>query len=185
MIKKILCALLTINVLIVSLYRIEVCCTNIKQIDTSKNMNSYTGLNDSNLLKYVKDNIYTNTIKSLDSDKYIVENVKAVYISKEYIEELEYNSKNNIYFGYTLQELDEQFQGKKYYFTVGENGEITVKEVESISSDDAYNKILKNVAIGSGVILICVTVSLVTVGSPAVSMIFATSAKTATTFRYS
>lgn len=41
---------------------------------------------------------------------------------------------------------------------------------------------LKNVAIGTGVILVCVTVSLVTggLGAPAVSMIFAASAKTGT-----
>lgn len=45
---------------------------------------------------------------------------------------------------------------------------------------------LKNVAIGTGVILICVTVSMVTAGStPAVSVIFAASAKSATTFALS
>lgn len=41
---------------------------------------------------------------------------------------------------------------------------------------------LKNVAIGTGVILVCVTVSAVTAGAgaPAISLIFAASAKTGT-----
>lgn len=49
--------------------------------------------------------------------------------------------------------------------------------------EDTSNQImLKNVAIGTGVILVCVTVSAVTggAGAPAVSMIFAVSAKTGT-----
>ncbi len=46
-------------------------------------------------------------------------------------------------------------------------------------SDDTYGKILRNVAIGAGVILICVTVSSLTVtAAPAVSMIFAMAAET-------
>ena len=46
---------------------------------------------------------------------------------------------------------------------------------------------LKNVAIGTGVILVCVTVSVVSAGAgaPAVSMIFAASAKTGTAFALS
>ena len=185
MLKKYFGFLLIIIILIASLYDCCVYCSNVSSASSIERVNSYTSLNDAKLLRYVEDNIYSNLVNILDSEKYFVENVKAVYISKEYIEELEYNSKNNIYFGYTLRELDEQFEGKKYYFTLSENGETTVKEVESISSDDTFNKIIKNVAIGSGVILICVTVSLVTAGAPAVSMIFATSAKTATTISLS
>lgn len=45
--------------------------------------------------------------------------------------------------------------------------------------DDAYDRVIRNVAIGTGVILVCVTVSVVSagVGAPAVSMIFAMAAK--------
>ena len=116
----------------------------------------------------------------MDSDEYFVENVSAIYISQEYIDELAYNSQANIYFGYTLQELSEQFQGKKYVFTLGDDGSTIVTEFEEY--DDTYDRALKNVAIGTGVILVCVTVSLVTggLGAPAVSMIFAASAKTGT-----
>lgn len=53
-------------------------------------------------------------------------------------------------------------------------------EVESYE-DHSTEEILKNVAIGTGVILVCVTVSVATGGTaPAVSMIFALGAKTGT-----
>ena len=114
------------------------------------------------------------------------DNVASIYLSKEYIEELEYNSKQNIYFGYSLSELNEQFQGKKYVFTLDENGSTVVKEFEKY--DDSYIAgMLKDVAIGTGVLLFCVTVSIVSAGAgaPAVSLIFAASAKTGATMALS
>ncbi len=146
---------------------------------------SFDSLNDEDLLRYVKDNIYTELIKDVGSSEYFIENVDTVYISKEYVEELEYNSKANIFFGYTLSELEEQFQGQKYIFTLSENGETVAVPFEEY--DDTFNKVLRNVAIGAGVILICVTVSAITAGAgaPAISMIFAASAKTATTMAVS
>lgn len=140
----------------------------------------FSGMNDPNLLRYTEDIIYQNLVTSLDSDEYFVENVSAIYISQEYIDELAYNSQANIYFGYTLQELSEQFQGKKYVFTLGDDGTTIVTEFEDY--DDTYDRALKNAAIGTGVILVCVTVSVVSggLGAPAVSMIFAASAKTGT-----
>lgn len=140
----------------------------------------FSGMNDPNLLRYTEDTIYENLVTALDSEEYFVENVSTIYISQEYIDELAYNSQANIYFGYTLQELAEQFQGKKYVFTLGDDGSTIVTEFEDY--DDTYDRALKNVAIGTGVLLICVTVSVVTAGAgaPAVSMIFAASAKTGT-----
>ena len=137
----------------------------------------FSGMGDPNLLRYTEDTIYENLVATLDSDEYFVENVSAVYISQEYIDELAYNSQANIYFGYTLQELAEQFQGKKYIFTLGDDGSTIVTEFEEY--DDTYDRALKNVAIGTGVILVCVTVSLVSagLGAPAVSMIFSVAAK--------
>ena len=144
----------------------------------------YQSLNNPELLRYVQDTVYADLVKELDSSDYFVENVEAIYISKEYIEELEYNSKENVFFGYTLSELDEQFQGTRYVFTLGEDGTTTVVPFEEY--DDTYDKVLKNVAIGTGVILVCVTVSVATGGAaPAVSMIFAASAKTGTAFALS
>ena len=141
----------------------------------------YNSLDDANLLAHIEDLVYKETVNSLNDTEYLVENVSAIYISKEYIEELEYNSQANIYFGNTLAELDALFQGSRYVFTLGEDGQTTVQELETIE-DNTTETMLKNVAIGTGVILVCVTVSAVTAGAgaPAVSMIFAASAKTGT-----
>ncbi len=140
----------------------------------------YSSLDDEDLLTYIEDLVYRDAVSSLNSDEYFVENVSAVYVSKEYIEELSFNSQSNIYFGYTLAELDKVFQGDKYIFTLSDDGTTTVQKLEEIE-DVSTETMLKNVAIGEGVILICVTVSVVSaaVGAPAVGMIFAVSAGTA------
>lgn len=147
---------------------------------------NFTTLSDPSLLQYVEDNIYSDLVAQFDSEDYIVESVNAVYVSEEYLEEVAYNSKSNVYFGYTLEELDAQFQGTRYIFSLGENGETVIEEFAGY--DDTYDRVIKNVAIGTGVILVCVTVSVVSggVGAPAaVSMIFASAAKTGTVYALS
>lgn len=146
----------------------------------------YDSLDDEQFLAHIEDLVYSDTVASLNSDEYFVENVSAVYISKEYLDEVAFNSQSNIYFGYTLAELDEIFQGTKYIFTLSEDGTTTVQELQEIE-DVPAETMLKSVAIGTGVILVCVTVSVVSagVGAPAVSMIFAASATTAQTFAIS
>jgi hypothetical protein len=146
----------------------------------------FNSLDDELLLAYIEDLVYMDTVSSINSEKYFVENVSAVYISKEYLEEVAFNSQSNIYFGYTLAELDELFKGAKYIFTLSESGTTTVQELQEIE-DVSTEVMLKNVAVGTGVILVCVTVSVVSaqVGAPAVSMIFAASATTAKTFAIS
>ena len=151
--------------------------------DTEPN---FATLSDPSLLQYVEDNIYSDLVARFDSEDYIVESVNAVYVSEEYLEEVAYNSKSNVYFGYALEELDAQFQGTRYIFSLGENGETVVEEFARY--DDTYDRVIKNVAIGTGVILVCVTVSVVSggVGAPAaVSMIFASAAKTGTIYALS
>ena len=142
----------------------------------------FSGLKSEDLSRYVADTVYLDLVEQLNCDEYFVENIETVYISKEYINELAYNTQENIYFGYKLSELDEAFQGEKYIFTLGDDGQTIVKKFEEY--DDTYDKVVRNVAIGTGVILICVTVSVVTagVGAPAISMVFAASATEATTF---
>lgn len=149
-------------------------------IDDSKigKQNNITSLDDPNLPELIEENVYNELIDSLNDSNYFVENVQAIYISQEYIDELEYNSQANIYFGYTLDELNQVFEGNKFVFTTDDNGQTTVKAFEEY--DDTYDKIIRNVAIGTGVILICVTVSVLTAGSAstvAVSAIFAAAAK--------
>lgn len=137
-------------------------------------------LSDPSLLPYMEDAIYQAVIDNLGDGDYFVDNVSAIYISEEYLEELAFNSQSNIYFGFTLEELEKQFQGKKYVFTLSDTYETTVKEWEPY--DDTMEKVIHNVAVGTGVILVCVTVSVVTggVGATAVSMVFACAAKTGT-----
>lgn len=151
------------------------------QVIFEEEMPDFSGLDDTSLLSYMEDKVYTELVAELNNEGYFIENVQAIYISKEYLDELSYNSQENIFFGYKLSELDECFAGTRYVFALDENGQTTVKEFEKY--DDTYERVLKNVAIGAGVILLCVTVSAVTggLGAPAVSMIFAASAKTAAT----
>ena len=141
---------------------------------------NFSSLDDSDLQRYIEDSVYNELVQQLDSDQYFVENVSAVYVSQEYIDEITYNSQPNVYFGYTLAELDEAFNGTRYVFTMSEEGDTIVVPFEKY--DNTYEQVIKNVAIGTGVILVCVTVSLVSggAGAPAVSMIFATAAKTGT-----
>ncbi len=141
-------------------------------------MPEFTGLDDTALATYLEDSVYSELVSELNSADYFVENVSALYVSKEYLEEIDYNSQENIYFGFKLSELDEVFQGTRYVFTLGDDGSTTVREFQKY--DDTYDRVIRNVIIGSGVILLCVTVSAVTggLGTPAVSLIFAASAKT-------
>lgn len=145
----------------------------------------FKSLDDPQLLQYIEDSVYTGLVEEFDSEDYIIEEVSVIYLSNEYLEEVAYNSKANIWFGHTLEELDEQFEGQSYVFTLGEDGTTVVEPFEDY--DDTYEKVIKNVAIGTGVILICVTVSVVTggLGAAPVSMVFAASAKTATTMALS
>lgn len=141
----------------------------------------FTGMSDENLLPYIEDAVYSQLVSDLDSDEFFIENITAVYVSKEYLTELAYNSKENVFFGYSLSGLNDYFQGTRYVFTVDENGQTTVEPLQTVQ-DTTYEKMIKNVSVGTGVILVCVTVSAVTGGlgtAPAVSMIFAVAAKTA------
>lgn len=145
----------------------------------------FDSMDDEELLSYMEDNVYAELVKDLNDDGYFVENVDAIYVSKEYLEESAYNSQANIFFGYTLEDIENVYGNSKYVFTTSDEGKTVVEPFENY--DDTYEQIIKNVAIGSGVILLCVTVSAVTggAGAPAVSMIFAMSAETGTTMALS
>lgn len=159
------------------------CCPNVGLAENAGvSFPEFAGLSDPALLPYMEDALYDGLVSALNSDDYFVENVRAVYVSQEYLDELAYNSQANIYFGYTLADLNEQFQGAQYIFTLGENDETVAVPFEDY--DDTFDQIVQNVAVGTGVILVCVTVSAVAggIGAPAaaVNMIFACAAKTGT-----
>ena len=61
----------------------------------------FDSLNDPALLQYVEDSVYAGLADQFDSEDYIIENVEASYVSKEYLDELAYNSQTNIWFGFT------------------------------------------------------------------------------------
>ncbi len=68
----------------------------------------FATLDDPELLLYMQDGIYADLEAELGED-YVIENVTATYVpfvSDEYGQELAYNSQENVYFGYTLSELD-------------------------------------------------------------------------------
>ncbi len=142
----------------------------------------FASLNDESLLQYVADDLEGSIESELASDDYQVIDVASVYVSKEYLEELEYNSKENVFFGYTLAELEEQLGDQRYVFTVGDDGHTTVAAFSEY--EDPMIPVLKNLAIGGGVILVCVTISVATGGATVgaayvVHEVFAASATTA------
>lgn len=181
MIKK-----LTAIILCLALF----CCSLTGSAETGRSKSSsewnqkikFTGMTDEKLLPYIEDTVYSQLIPELNSEDYFIEDVSAVYISQEYLDELAYNSKANVFFGYSLADLDSFFEGTRYVFTVGDDGQTKVEPLQEIK-DTTYDQLLKNIAIGTGVILVCVTVSAVTagIGAPAISMIFSVAAKTAAT----
>ena len=100
--------------------------TTTTVLASQSNLPDFSGLDDQKLLGYVEDNIYTTVVESLNSEDYFVENVSAQYISKEYLEELAFNSQANIYFGYNLKSLEEQFEGTKFVFSTDEKANKTI-----------------------------------------------------------
>ncbi len=157
--------------------------TVVDPLDSSKedSIPRVVGLDDEVLLRYLSDDLLAEMESDFGSDRYKVESIETIYYPKDFIEALEYNSKKNVYFGYALEDIYQQFGDKKFVFTLGDGGKTVVKPFEDY--DDTFDKIIKNVTIGSGVILICVVVSVATAGAgaTAVSMIFAASAKTGAT----
>lgn len=184
-----------IALVLVSILLLLTACTGLQQNDLIETESTsmfetftssaedlkFNSLEDPKLFSYVDNLIYTELDSTFENDDTCLYDINMSYVSKEYLEEVDYNSKKNIYFGYTLTELNEYFDGKKFVFTVGNNGKTTVRTLETY--DNTYEKtILKNVCIGAGVILICVTVSTIATPGGAISLVFAASAKTATQF---
>lgn len=138
-------------------------------------------LDDPNFHAYLQESVYEQVVESLDSEDYLVGNVEVKYISKEYLKELSFNNQENIFFGYSLADLNEFYAGEKYVFTA-EDGK-TITQVFNSVEDTRFDDTINNIAVGGGVILVCVTISAVSApAAPAVSVIFAGSAKGAALF---
>ena len=113
-------------------------------------------LNNPEFLTLLEEQVYQNLITHLDSTDYYVANVEVIYVSNEYLSELEFNSQTNIYFGYSLDQLNEFFEGKHYIFTLGSEGETVVQELTV--PDNTFHDTVKTVMIGGGIVLVCATV---------------------------
>ena len=157
----------------------EISPTGIVELPSMNDeMISFSRMDDPEYMAFVQDMLYSGLSEQFDSDDYYIENIKVAYLSREYLEELAYNSQSNIWFGYTLADIKEAFGDTPYVFTLGEDNTTVVVPFQSY--DDTYDRVIKNVAVGAGVILICATVSFVTGGAglTSVSMVFSASAKT-------
>lgn len=132
---------------------------------------TFASLSDPQFLAQLKKQLAEDLQQRLDGETYKIEDISVRYISKEHLEELQLNAAENRYFGYTRSELDTLFQGKKYIFTLGDDGKTRVEEFTLY--DDTYDKMLKNVLIGTGVISVCAVVTIVTGGTGAPPMIVA------------
>ena len=152
---------------------------NIAKCEEDSDLLEYAELTEPSDLEQIE-NAVQSQLKDTLGNEYRID-VQAYFESKEAIEEGEYNSRESEYFGYLLSEVDAHFEGIPYVFTVGENGETVVTEFKAYNNP--WEKILKNVAIGTGVIVVCVTLSHLTVAAaPALHLIFACAAETAKTW---
>ena len=148
---------------------------------------NFTGLDDEDLHYYLEDRIYEELITNLHSEDYVVEDVSVKYASKEYLEEVKFNSQSTSYFGYTTEKLDSMFEGEKYVFTLSDDNKTTVQELSEIEKS-SKEIMMENIVVGSGIILATATLSLVApaAGLPvAIQVILCASAKGATTMAIS
>ena len=124
------------------------------------------------------DDLYAELEKQLIGDDFEIDSISSVYLSKEYIEEKLYNGQDNVYFGYLLPNVEMAFEGEKYVFAPNEEGMTIVKEFEEY--DDTLDQIIRNLCIGTGVVLVCTTLTCVTgaMGLTTLYVTFAFAAKT-------
>ncbi len=116
----------------------------------------YKGEIDLTYTEILNDLLYEGLDESLNNgqdDLYEIESINTQYISKEYLEELAYNSKSNILFGYSVEDIERMTDGQKYVFTLDNNNETSIEIFES-TKDTTFRKTLLNLAKGGGVILI-------------------------------
>lgn len=159
--------------------RVEGSETDASQQESAEVLSGdYSDPSDNRYLASVESAQYSDLVNEFSNQGYYIEKIEAIYVSQEYLNEIAYNSQSNIYFGYTLAELEEQFVEGGYVFTVDENGTTVVQQFKDYNN--VYGEVVKDLAFGGGVILLCVTVSAVTGGTaPAISMIFASAASSA------
>lgn len=143
---------------------------------TSQNANSSQKISDASFVQTLQDSVYDLIVDDLDesgNEKQIeVQEVKAVYLSKEYIEQYSFNSKETKFFGTTLAELEAKFGNQKYVFDIDENGKTVCHAVDDF--DNTFEEVSKVALIGGGVILLSVTLVCATGGAPVTALVACT-----------
>lgn len=133
-------------------------------------------MSDADFVKKLEDSVYQLIVKDLDENgnrkDLQVQDVKAVYLSKEYLEQYTYNTKETNFFGTTLGELEKKFDKQKYVFDIDENGKTTCHAVGDF--DNTFDEVTQAALLGSGVILISVTIVCVTGGAPVTALVACT-----------
>lgn len=127
---------------------------------------TFDDMSDPELVESLEDSVYSSLLATIESDEFVIDEVEAAYVSKEYLEELAYNSQENIFFGYSLSDIIDYYGDAPYIFTV-QDGQTIVRPFESY--DDTWEQVAANVATGTGVIAVCATVTFLApaVGAPA------------------
>ncbi len=144
--------------------------------DASQDASSSQKISDTSFVQKLQNSVYDLIVDDLDesgNEKQIeVQEVKAVYLSKEYIEQYSFNSKETKFFGATLGELEAKFGDQKYVFDIDENGHTVCHAVDDF--DNTFEKVGKVALIGGGVILISVTLMCATGGAPVTALVACT-----------
>lgn len=144
--------------------------------ETSQTAESTQKISDAGFVQNLQDSVYSMIVSDLDESgntKQIdVQEVKAVYLSKEYIEQYSFNSKETKFFGSTLGELEAKFGDQKYVFDIDENGHTVCHAVNDY--DNTFEKVSEVALLGTGVILISVTLACAAGGAPVTALVACT-----------
>ena len=144
--------------------------------ETTQPVENNQKISDASFVQNLQDSVYDMIVSDLDengNEKQIeVQEVKAVYLSKEYIEQYSFNSKETKFFGSTLGELEAKFGDQKYVFDIDENGKTVCHAVNDF--DNTFEQVQQVALLGTGVILISVTILCATSGAPVTALVACT-----------
>lgn len=144
--------------------------------ETTQPVETNQKISDASFVQNLQDSVYNLIVDDLDEsgdEKQIeVQEVKAVYLSKEYIEQYSFNSKETKFFGSTLGELEAKFGDQKYVFDIDESGKTVCHAVNDF--DNTFDQVQQVAVLGTGVILISVTNLCATSGAPVTALVACT-----------
>ncbi len=135
-------------------------------------------ISDAAFVENLQDAVYDLIVDDLDENGDTedlgleVQEVKAVYLSKEYIEQYSFNSKETKFFGSTLGELEAKFGDQKYVFDLDENGKTVCHAVNDF--DNTFEQVSQVATLGTGAILVSVTIISATGGAPVKALLACT-----------